>query len=366
MWPTSIEVLAMAASLHAADPDSARLDAVLRGVVNGKDVPGAVARIERGDGTLLWQGAAGTMQADDAWFVASITKLFTAAIVLQLHAEGRLGLDDRIGLHLPAETVQGLHGSGAADRSAEITVRQLLSHTSGLPDYFEGKAPGGTSLATRLLRGDDDGWTPADALAIARSMRPRFEPGAKDKASYADTNYQLLGLLIERVEGRPFVEVLAARIIEPLGLRRTYLYRDPADARPRDIQGRGGPLRIPRAMASFGPDGGVVSTAPELARFLRAWFRGELFPARLLPELQQWNGIFFPFQAGAGLWRFHVPRWMSPFRASPVLLGHGGTSGAFAFYDPARDLVFVGTVNSATSAGRPYRLLLRLHAAATR
>jgi CubicO group peptidase (beta-lactamase class C family) len=280
---TSIEVLAMAASLHAAAPDSARLDAVLRGVVNGKDVPGAVARIERGDGTVLWQGAAGTMVADDAWFVASITKLFTAAIVLQLHADGRLGLDDRIGAHLPAETLQGLHGSGAADRSAEITARQLLSHTSGLPDHFEGKAPGGTSLATRLLRGDDDGWTPADALAIARSIRPRFEPGAKDKASYADTNYRLLGLLVERVEGRSFDEVLAARIIEPLGLRR-----------------------------------------------------------------------------------FHVPRWMSPFRASPVLLGHGGTSGAFAFYDPARDLMFVGTVNSATSAGRPYRLLLRLHAAATR
>jgi outer membrane protein assembly factor BamB/CubicO group peptidase (beta-lactamase class C family) len=339
---------------------SARLDRILAGVVNGRDVPGATARIERLDGTLVWAGAEGTLADERPWFIASITKMFVAAIALQLHGEGQLPLDTRIGALLRADELQGLHTWRGEDVAGSVTVRQLLAHTSGLPDCFVGTRADGRSLERRLLAGDDTAWRPEDALAMARDLRPHFAPGTPGKAHYADTNYQLLALVLERRTGESVDTLIARRITQPLGLQHTWLYRDATDRRPVDIQGKRGPLQIPNAMASFGADGGIVSTAADLARFTRAFFGGELFPATLRAETDQFARIFFPFQAGVGFWRFHVPRWASPFKAAPVLLGHGGTSGAFAFYDPARDLVIVGSVNSATSAGRPYRLALRL------
>lgn len=351
---------ALAIASSALGPDSTRLDRVLAGVVNGRDVPGAVARIERLDGTLVWAGAHGTLQHDQPIFIASISKMFVAAIALQLHAEGTLALNAPIGTILDADVLRDLHTLGGTDHAPAITVRQLLAHTSGLPDYFQGRRDGARSLERQLLGGADAAWSREEALDIARGMTPHFAPGTTGKARYADTNYQLLGLVLERVTGETVDALIAARIARPLGLSHTYMYRDPTDARPATIQGKGGPLQIPLAMASFGPDGGIVSTAAELARFTRAFFGGELFPRALRAETDVFTPIFFPFQRGVGFWRFHVPRWASPFKAAPVLLGHGGTSGSFAFYDPARELVIVGTVNSATSAGRPYRLVLRL------
>lgn len=353
-----LTVLPLAAPSMSTDPT--RLDRMLAGVVNGRDVPGAVARIERLDGTVVWAGAHGTLQDGQPWFIASITKMFVAAVTLQLHAEGVLALDTPVGSILDADALRGLHTLGGTDHTPTITVRHLLAHTSGLPDYFQGERDDGRSLERRLLAGVDAAWSREDALGVARGMRPHFAPGTPGKARYADTNYQLLGLVLERVTGQSVDALLEARVTRPLGLTHTYMYRDPTDGRPADIQGKRGPLRIPRAMASFGADGGIVSTAADLARFTRAFFGGELFPAALREETDAFAPIFFPFQAGLGFWRFHIPRWASPFKAAPVLLGHGGTSGAFAFYDPARELVVVGTVNSATSAGRPYRLVLRL------
>ena len=113
-------------------------------------------------------------------------------------------------------------------------------------------------------------------------------------------------------------------------------------------------------MASFGPDGGIVSTAEESMTFLKAFFAGTLFPARYLPELYQWNKIFFPLQYGVGLMRFQLPRFMSPFSPAPELLGHSGLSGAFAFYAPERSVYLTGTVNQIAQPGRSFRLLLRL------
>lgn len=353
-------VLSLGIALHPTAADTSRLDRILADVVNGRDVPGAVARIERGDGSVVWQGAAGSLASDAQWFVASVTKLFTSAVVLQLRAEGKLALDDPVARFVPPDALARTHVLKGIDRSGDITIRQLLAHTSGLPDYFQGKGASGRSLERELLDGRDRGWSRTDALDAARAMTPRFVPGAKGKAYYSDTNYQLLGLAIERIDGRSVDAAIDARVLRPLGLTRTYMYRDPADTRPPDIAGKRGPLRIPQAMASFGPDGGVVSTAPELSRFLRAWFGGELFPRAYVDELAEWNPIFFPFEAGPGHWRFHIPRWASPLKASPDLRGHGGLSGSFAFYEPARDLFIVGTVNSAASAGRPYRLVLRL------
>lgn len=211
-----------------------------------------------------------------------------------LRADGRLSLDSPIGALLPTKVIRKLHVHGGIDRSAEITVRQLLAHTSGVPDYFQGRTSRNNSLQEDLFQGTDRSWTLEEALDRSRTLRPPFRPGTPGKALYSDTNYQLLGRIIEDIHQAPFSEVVAQRILEPWQLAHTYVYTDPSDQRPRPMYHRSAPLHIPRAMASFGPDGGIVSTTADMMRFTQAFFSGSLFPASYLAEMQVWNRTSSP------------------------------------------------------------------------
>jgi len=117
-------------------------------------------------------------------------------------------------------------------------------------------------------------------------------------------------------------------------------------------------LEVPLAMSSFLADGGIVSTLADSLRFLRGFFNGELLSEDELAYMtSRWNRIFFPMRYGAGLMRFHLPWWMSPLKNPGELIGHSGSSGSFAFYNPQRDLFLAGTVNQSDSPGRPFRLM---------
>jgi D-alanyl-D-alanine carboxypeptidase len=156
---------------------------------------------------------------------------------------------------------------------------------------------------------------------MSRGMPPHFAPGTPGKAYYSDTNYQLLGLVIERVTSRTYAQALKEQVLEPLGLSRSWLEGEtpPAGALPpAALCYRKQDLVLPQAMASFGPDGGIVSTADESMIFLRAFFEGGLFPVSRLEEMQHWNRVFYPFRYGTGLMRFQVPRLFSPFKRFPA------------------------------------------------
>lgn len=303
-------------------------------------------------------------EADRQYFIASTTKLFTTAIVMQLRSEGRLSLDDPIGRHLEASAIAGLNVWEGVDRTADVSVRDLLSHTSGIPDYFGQERPRGRSLFGEVVGGADRGWTLDEALALARSLPPPFAPGTPGKAFYSDTNYQLLGAIIERLAGSTYEQVLGERILDPLGLERTWLFTPATLDRYDDVAPMlygTTPLRIPRAMASFGPDGGLVSTAAEQVVFLRAFVRGELFPSGYLEEMtRSWRPVFFPLEYGVGVMRFALPRIFSPFHRVPPMIGHSGASGALAYFAPERGLFVTATVNQVKKKSLSYQLLSRV------
>lgn len=338
----------------------ARLQRTLEAAVRGSDITGAVVRVERGDDTLAWTGSAGEIEPDRPFFIASTTKLYTTAIVLRLVERGALALDDRLVDRVDRALVSGLHVHRGTDHTDRITVRHLLAHTSGLPDYFAGRDGSGTSLERRLRQGLDTAWTAEDAIRIARRLAPAFPPGQPGRALYSDTNFQLLGRIIEEATGHSYAEALRIEVIEPLGLASTWLYADPADGRPVPLRDGGRPLHIPLAMTSFGPDGGIVATAADLMRFLRAFFEGRLFDRAILADLAVYHRIFFPLQYGVGFARFQWPRVFSPLAAQPELLGHSGLSGAFAFWAPARAAYLAGTVNNLARPDRSFRLMLKL------
>lgn len=351
--------------------NQAKLQALLDRQI-GRSVRSITAAVQSEDGRVDFTGAAGTadaggsapMQPDTPYALASVTKLYTASVVFKLCDDELLDLDAPIAQYLPASLISGIHRRDGRDSTAQIRVHHLLSHTSGLPDYFLDTPPGSKSVFDQLKQGRDLALTIENVTALARATPARFEPGAPGKAHYSDTNFRLLGAVIEAVTGQTTIAVFEQTIFASLGLRATYVY-DMAliDGRPAPaaIFFRDEALNLPRFFSSNVTDGGIVSTARENLSFLRAFFDGRLFDRRHFSRMTaQWNAIFFPFQYGCGLMRLKLPRVFSPLRPPPAYLGHSGSTGSFAYHCPEKALYLTGTINQIAAPSRAVRLMMQL------
>lgn len=203
------------------------------------------------NGELLWAGSSGRardgrtpLTPGTPLVIGSVTKTFVAATVLQLAEEGRLRLDDPVRRHLPE----------LRDLSQEITIAQLLDHTSGLADLFNDET------RTGLEERPEHAWTSEEVLGTLDA--PWYQPG--EGWAYANTNYYLLSLVIERVTGATLTEVLTSRFLAPLGLGSTGI-----------LDGRtpGGPLE-PAWTSIFWGSGAMSASAADLARWGDALYTG--------------------------------------------------------------------------------------------
>jgi len=318
--------------------------------------PGAALIAYRARDQRTFEAARGDIGLDTPYFAASTTKLYVTAILLQLAQDGRIDLDAPFRCHLTGPETERLNTYGGQDRTDAITLRQLMAHTSGLPDFFE---PDNTriGLFADLTQGRDRAITFAEAMEITRRLGSLAPPGAQDKAFYSDANYQVLGKVIESVEGARFTEVFRRRLAEPLSLRSTWIYSDPEDARARQMRFRAAEMRIPNYMAFTQADGGVVTTTRDALAFVRAFFEGRLFDRRRLAALQDFRPMFFPLEYGTGMMRFQLPAAMTGFRKLPPLIGHSGLSGAVIFHSPESGLFLAGTVNQVDRRSAVFQLL---------
>ncbi|WP_371749408.1 beta-lactamase family protein [Streptomyces sp. NBC_01283] len=232
-----------------------------------------------------WHGSAGVadlasgraVKAYDKIRAGSITKVFLACVVLQLAARHRVELDAAIGRYLP----------GLLPReSARITVAQLLNHTSGLPDH-QGLPE--TDTPEEVLRHRFDQWTPEELVGTVTQSPLKFAPGTKQE--YRGINYVLLALLVERLCGRSYGDVIDERVLRPLGLARTVIPGDDVRLHGSHVRGylrmSDGSLRdvtVCNPSSSWG-EGELVSTVDDLSRFLEALFRGALLPSPAMEKL---------------------------------------------------------------------------------
>lgn len=343
---------------HMPGEKETSLQTVLDNTVDGKKVFGTSFAVKKDE--LSWQGASGDLSIDQPYFIASTTKLFTTAIILKLRAEGKLSLDDKISQFIDESIIHGLHVYKGKDYSQELTIKHLLSHTSGLPDYFQGKGTDGRSLEHELTEGNDQCWTFEQAIERTKKMPPLFAPGTKGKANYSDANFQLLGKIIENITCTSYAENCNEWIIRPLGLTKTYLYQAPSDKTPKTLYYKRKELDIPKAMTSFGADGGIVSTSPDMLTFIEAFFSGKLFPSIYIDELQEWNKIFFPMKSGIGIHLFKLPWIFDPTGAVPYFIGHSGLSGALAYYSPKEKMFIAGTVNQVAHPDISFKTMIKL------
>lgn len=334
------------------------LQAVLDKTVDNRKVFGTSFALKKDN--LIWQGTSGDLSRDQPYFIASTTKLFTTAIILKLRAEEKLSLDDKIGNYIDKSILSGLHIYKGIDYSQELTIKHLLSHTSGLPDYFQGKGTSGKSLENEITEGNDQFWTFEQTIERTKKMTPLFAPGTKGKANYSDANFQLLGKIIENITHKSYSENCKDFIIQPLGLTKTYLYQDSTDKTPKTLHYKNRELNIPKAMTSFGADGGIVSTSSDMLIFIEAFFTGKLFTSSYIVELQEWNKIFFPMKSGIGIHLFKLPWIFNPTGAVPYFIGHSGLSGALAYYSPKEKIFIVGTVNQVAHPDISFKTMIKL------
>lgn len=312
--------------------------------IAGDESCGVVFYIYRAADGFAWQGGRNGMTADTPYALASITKMYTAAVVLHLAETGALKLSDPWALYLEPELLAGLHVFEGHDYSAEITVRQLLEHASGLPDYFTESGPGGEAVE-EVRKKTDMTYDLAEVVRRAKALTPHFAPDAPGRAWYSDTNYQLLSAVIERASGLTLADAYKHYIFAPLDLQNSRLQTSATvwDAVP--ICHENDSIQTPGILSSERGAGGIVSTADDNMVFLRAFFAGELFPREYLATMQNWRATqVFPLQYGTGLMRVLPPK---PFdKPRYEIIGHAGSLGSVSYYCPARALYIVGTISS--------------------
>jgi len=334
---------------------SARLQSLLDSLV--ATMPGVRSGLLLVDGpTFHWKGASGVAFADsqvkalpdDQFNVDSIAKMMTATIAMKLVEQKRIRLDDPIAQYLPDPLVAGLHVYKGRSFSREITVRQLLNHTSGIVDDWA--CPGFLDL---VAGNPERRWTPEETIEyVKKNCPPRFRPG--DGWHYSDTGYNLLGLVLERVSGKPLHELYREMLLDPLGMDHTYR---PAYEPPRpSIPGRPPAERYlgdiecglwTSVMTADWGGGGLVSTTEDLNTFLRSFLRGNVFAGRRTKDkMLKWVKSGPHNNYGLGVSRVLFGKFDDrSMRGLGDVWGHTGSSHNFMYYWPEEDLTIIGTLN---------------------
>jgi CubicO group peptidase (beta-lactamase class C family) len=396
--PTGNALKPTRAAGAAGDSDvlTHRLQELLQGLLSRNGVQHAIVAVESDDGSLRWIGAAGDakpdgtpMRVETPFFIASVDKLFTATVVLKLCERGHIGLDKPISTYLPQALISGLHRLGGIDYTGAITVRHLLSHTSGLADWLEDFPKGGRSLVERLIHEGDLSLNVGEMFYVVRDrLISHFPPqpleAKRQKVRYCDTNFILLVAIIETVTSQPLHQVHEELLFRPLDMQHTWIagYSKPLESTPEPatVWFDDNPLEIPLMMRSVW---GVYSTAEDTLRFLRALTRGDVFndASKFALMQERWNRFGFPLdraalrlpswpiEYGLGIMRFHdpllrllgrLPRVVLPIYPAPAVIGHTGSTGSWLFHCPQLNLLLSGTVDQAKAGALPYRLVPKI------
>lgn len=321
-------------------------------VAEEPNVHSAVLEVDMPGRNLTFKGATGlaipddsiSMTIDTRFRIASVTKMITASSIMLLEEEGLIALDSSIVKYLSDSDIDfdKLHIYNNHSYGRQITVYQLLTHTSGLPDhFFDGSvnASGYTEFMQYILDHPDKQWEPIEMINWdIEHLQPFFAPGKG--FHYSNLNYVLLGMIIEKVSGTSLPQFYRSRIFDPLNMHDTYLQFHEPDL-PGGILSHPylgdvdlGPINI---SADWG-SGGLVSTADDLSKFIRAFASDEIFSNQTTKDrMLDFINTGLAYSYGLGVIKIPFPEG--------VVWGHVGYYGSFMMYWPAKDITICGTFN---------------------
>jgi D-alanyl-D-alanine carboxypeptidase len=377
--PTTLAALALAAtstiillscvsSVRPADKKEQLQRLMFELVEQDKYVKNCVLSVMKGDGSFSWSGAAGIakqegqvpMTKDVPIYIASITKLYTATAIMHLYEEGALSLDDPITKYLPDSLIHGIHIYKGKDFTDHLTIHHLLSHTSGIADYYSEKGKDGRSLFDLLLESPDRSWTVEDTIERARmDLGPHFPLGAS--ASYSDTNYQLLEKILETIECKPLSEIYEDLFFSPLGLKDTWLVgsSEKRAASTANVFYKDKNITRIRSNGAYWADGGIVLTSEDMIVFLKALNEGLIISKDTIRLMHNWHKLEFPLQYGYGTMYLKLSTIMAKMSDMRPLWGHSGSTGSFLYFSDELNLYMAGTIDQVESHIKPFKLMSR-------
>lgn len=312
-------------------------------------------------------------ERDRRFHAASVGKAITATRAYQLAEGGRLDLDAPLTSLIPQADTRGLFVRGGIDHARDVTPAHLLAHTSGVADYFEGRAKGAPRFAQLLADEPDRIWTPSDLLAYsADHQQPVAAPGRR--FSYSDTGFVLLGRVIEEAGGDSLGTQLHEGVFGPAGMSESCLlfhtlpdggvstFADPAaqlDIAPLWL-GRNEFSRARSLSCDWG-GGGIVTTLDDLARFTTAWSAGALVGQESKDRMATATNRFRPgIRYGSGFMRLHYEGFSPLVRGMPRPVGHLGITAAHAFAVPELGIHIAMNFHSTREMVRSFRVQITL------
>lgn len=332
-------------------PKSAELEMIVDRYVS-RGIPGINLAIKTPDGHG-WLYAAGKsdignkvdMRPCHRMFIASVTKVFTATLVFKLHEDGLIDIDDLLADHLSGEYMNEIKNA------KRVTIRQMLNHTSGLYDYLD-------PIKYELLSINEPflSMTIAEKLALAYGKNPTHNPG--ETYAYSNTNYTLLGLLVEKKRGAFLGDLLQEQIFDPLGLESGFygsvLQPIPAGMTKGYFDFHGNDKLVESEFYYNNDlatgDGGVAITMRDLAHFLESLHKGSLLNDTSMAEMKEsfelpedWKS-FYHERNGQGFEIYETPYGTG--------YGHLGSIRGFltvAWYFPKQDATLIYSINGSSS-----------------
>lgn len=347
------------------------LDKTLSKKANAKgDFSGIQAYVLSPSHDLDWKFAQGTslrahqLSVDTPFHVASVGKLFTATVIYQLIDEGKINLDTPVAMYLDTAILDDLFEYEGIDYRSDVTIKHLLSHTSGVADYFGGDVLTGDPMMSQILKDQDRLWSPMALVSFTQQNQEAIsKPG--QSYLYSDTGYVLLGLIIEDIEGKSYDRILEERIFEPLNMDQTYM---PTRSRPlsgeirpvADLWVEGAELGDKNVLSVDWAGGGVISTLDDLMKFSVALHEKQLISENslvdLYTELNRFEqGIF----TGTGGMTVHFKDFF-PLLNLPDVTGHIGVTATHLFYDVTTGTHVILNFGSTSQMENSFKALIEI------
>jgi len=302
---------------------------------------------------------------DSPFHIASIGKVFTATLICMLAEKGEISLDDPIVNYLPDTSLEERFFFEGKDYAKQVTVREVLTHTSGVADYVEDPVNDSSSFIELILDNPDTYWTPEMLVAFSRDHQHAVgKPG--DVFHYSDTGYVLLGIIIENVTSKSLHANLHDEFFTPLGMNDSYLMfrSEPANQPKKPIQKIWLNDREISQFVSLSSDwagGGIVSTLADLLKFHRALRDGKLISPALLGQMETFSNQFMPgINYGMGMMEIDFQDFSPMLSRLPHITGHIGIWGTHMFYDNKTESYINVNLGSASCMNTSFEVLIEL------
>ncbi|KAF0092034.1 MAG: hypothetical protein FD141_218 [Fusobacteria bacterium] len=294
---------------------------------------------------------------------ASVGKMITSTLVFIAIEMDKLKLDTKIKEILEVGMLDKLFVFKDHDYQDEITIKDLLGHTSGVNDYLESKAFDGSLFIDDILKNPNTFWKPIDLVDYTRNMQGTIgKPG--DRFFYSDTGYVLLGLILETVFELPFHKILEKYIFQPAAMEETTFCFYSESFNQENLA----PLYINgvdvhsfKSLSCDFSGGGLSTTTEDLLKFLEHFYTGKFISQNSIDEMSKFNhryrqGLFY----GLGMMETRFEEFFFLLRGLPRLRGHLGVTGVHAWYDPISKNSFVINVGNTKDMVKSFRLLIAI------